>query len=68
MFKHDGDIGQVSVRCEELLAEAVQTAFHHLVRCLQGDLHKVMPAFLDPSDRLDGKFFFFNFATRTHEI
>ncbi|BFZ25291.1 hypothetical protein BsWGS_28330 [Bradybaena similaris] len=53
MFKHDCDIGQASVRCEELLAEAVQTAFHHLVRCLQGDLHKVMPAFLDPSDRLD---------------
>lgn len=43
-----------------MLAEAVQTAFHHLVRCLQGDLQRVMPAFLDSSDSNDvddGKIF-----------
>merc|ERR1719483_137631 len=36
-----------------MLAEAVQMAFHHLVRCLQGDLQRVMSAFLDPQEDLD---------------
>lgn len=57
MFKQDKDIQPLSVESQEMLAEAVQMAFHHLVHCLQGDLQKVMPAFLDPNDdeREEGK-------------
>ena len=33
-----------------MLAEAVQMAFHHLVRCLQYDLQRTLPAFLDEND------------------
>ncbi|KAH9504709.1 hypothetical protein Btru_062619, partial [Bulinus truncatus] len=54
MFKQDRDIHSLSFVAQEMLAEAVQTAFHHLVSCLQGDLQRVMPAFLDPSDSGDG--------------
>ena len=33
-----------------MLAEAVQMAFHHLVHCLQYDLQRTLPAFLDEND------------------
>ncbi|XP_041354927.1 afadin-like [Gigantopelta aegis] len=49
-IKQDRDLQSVSMEWQEVLAEAVQMAFQHLVRCLQVDLHRVMPAFLDPSD------------------
>ncbi|KAK7107731.1 afadin-like isoform X2 [Littorina saxatilis] len=52
-FKQDVEVQPYSADSQELLAEAVQMAFHHLVRCLQGDLQRVMPAFLDPSDAVD---------------
>lgn len=52
-FKQDADIQVYSSDSQELLAEAVQMAFHHLVRCLQGDLQRVMPAFLNPSSVVD---------------
>lgn len=52
-FKQDADIQPFGSDSQELLAEAVQMAFHHLVRCLQGDLQRVMPAFLDSSDMVD---------------
>ncbi|KAL8593983.1 hypothetical protein ACOMHN_045666 [Nucella lapillus] len=52
-FKQDVDVQPYASDSQELLAEAVQMAFHHLVRCLQGDLQRVMPAFLDPSDNVD---------------
>ncbi|KAK0064396.1 afadin [Biomphalaria pfeifferi] len=55
MFKQDRDIHSLSFVAQEMLAEAVQTAFHHLVSCLQGDLQRVMPAFLDPSDNTDAE-------------
>ncbi|CAG5132612.1 unnamed protein product, partial [Candidula unifasciata] len=54
MFKQDRDIHPLSGVAQEMLAEAVQAAFHHLVRCLQGDLQRIMPAFLDQSDASDG--------------
>ena len=52
-FKQDGAVQPHSAASQELLAEAVQMAFHHLVRCLQADLQRVMPAFLDPADAAD---------------
>ncbi|XP_076444393.1 uncharacterized protein LOC143282632 [Babylonia areolata] len=52
-FKQDVDVQPYAADSQELLAEAVQMAFHHLVRCLQGDLQRVMPAYLDPSDSVD---------------
>lgn len=54
MLKQDRDLQNWSSVAQEMLAEAVQTAFHHLVRCSQGDLQRVMPAFLDPSDAGEG--------------
>ena len=54
MLKQDRDLQTWSSVAQEMLAEAVQTAFHHLVRCSQGDLQRVMPAFLDPSDAGEG--------------
>ncbi|XP_012937979.1 afadin [Aplysia californica] len=50
MVKQDRDLHPCSSESQEMLAEAVQMAFHHLVRCLQGDLQRVMSAFLDPTD------------------
>ena len=52
-FKQDVEVQPYGSDSQELLAEAVQMAFYHLVRCLQGDLQRVMPAFLDPSDMID---------------
>ncbi|ESO87215.1 hypothetical protein LOTGIDRAFT_210615 [Lottia gigantea] len=52
-FKMDHDTSHYSPEAHEMLAEAVQMAFHHLVRCLQGDLQKVMTAFLNPSDSVE---------------
>ncbi|XP_048258365.1 afadin-like [Haliotis rufescens] len=52
-FKQDHDVQPFSHDAQELLAEAVQMAFQHLVRCLQVDLQRVMPAFLDASDLED---------------
>ncbi|XP_050390121.1 afadin isoform X1 [Patella vulgata] len=52
-FKMDRDTHQYSPEAHEMLAEAVQMAFHHLVRCLQGDLQRVMSAFLDPSEMVE---------------
>ena len=54
-FKQDVEVQPYGADSQELLAEAVQMAFHHLVRCLQGDLQRVMPAFLDPSDTVDNE-------------
>nr|XP_022293041.1 afadin-like isoform X4 [Crassostrea virginica] len=49
-FKQDHDIHPFSQDAQEMLAESVQTAFHHLNRCLQYDLQKTLPAFLDEND------------------
>ncbi|KAL4233546.1 Mllt4p [Mactra antiquata] len=49
-FKCDNDIHPFSQESQEMLAEAVQMAFHHLVRCLQYDLQRTLPAFLDEND------------------
>ena len=53
MVKQDVSLQPHSGESQEMLAEAVQMAFHHLVRCLQGDLQRVMSAFLDPQDDAD---------------
>ncbi|KAK3576959.1 hypothetical protein CHS0354_005964 [Potamilus streckersoni] len=52
-LKQDHDIHPFSQESQEILAEGVQMAFHHLVRCLQYDLQRTMPAFLDESDSVD---------------
>ena len=52
-FKMDRDIHLFSQDSQEMLAEAVQIAFHHLVRCLQYDLQRTLPAFLDDSEDID---------------
>ena len=52
-FKQDRDLHVFSADSQEMLAEAVQMAFHHLVRCLQYDLQKTLPAFLDENDDSD---------------
>ncbi|WAR06935.1 AFAD-like protein, partial [Mya arenaria] len=49
-FKQDRDVHPFSQDSQEMLAEAVQMAFHHLVRCLQYDLQRTLPAFLDEND------------------
>lgn len=56
-FKQDHDIHPFSQDAQEMLAESVQTAFHHLNRCLQYDLQKTLPAFLDENDEdeMNGK-------------
>lgn len=52
-FKQDHDVHPFSRDAQEMLAEAVQISFHHLVQCLQYDLQRTMPAFLDDSDMGD---------------
>ncbi|XP_062618363.1 afadin-like, partial [Saccostrea cucullata] len=52
-FKQDHDIHPFSQDAQEMLAESVQMAFHHLVRCLQYDLQRTLPAFLDDGDEDD---------------
>ncbi|XP_062598026.1 afadin-like isoform X2 [Saccostrea cucullata] len=52
-FKQDHDIHPFSQDAQEMLAESVQMAFHHLVRCLQYDLQRTLPAFLDDGDEED---------------
>ncbi|XP_056016214.1 afadin-like isoform X4 [Ostrea edulis] len=49
-FKQDHDIHPFSQDAQEMLAESVQMAFHHLNRCLQYDLQRTLPAFLDDGD------------------
>ncbi|XP_076466246.1 afadin-like [Babylonia areolata] len=53
LVKQDVGVRPFAAPAQELLAEAVQMAFHHLVRCFQGDLQRVMPAFLDPSEAFE---------------
>jgi afadin len=48
-LKQDREICTDTKPCQDHLAQAVQTAFHQLVDCMQADLHHVMPAFLDES-------------------
>ncbi|KAJ8314800.1 hypothetical protein KUTeg_006950 [Tegillarca granosa] len=52
-YKQDHDIHPFSQDAQEMLAESVQMAFHHLVRCLQYDLQRTMPAFLDENDNVE---------------
>ena len=52
-FKMDRDIHLFAQDSQEMLAEAVQMAFHHLVRCLQYDLQRTLPAFLDENEDFD---------------
>ncbi|XP_071137644.1 afadin-like isoform X5 [Mytilus edulis] len=52
-FKQDHDIHPFSLEAQEILAESVQLAFHHLVNCLQYDLQRTMTAFLDENDAAD---------------
>ena len=55
-FKQDNQISVSSKNCQDLLAQTVQMAFHYLVDCMQADLHRVMPSFLDESmEDLQGK-------------
>ncbi|KAH3729846.1 hypothetical protein DPMN_055824 [Dreissena polymorpha] len=49
-FKQDRDIHPFSMDSQEMLAEAVQMAFHHLVVCLEYDLQRTLSAFLDEND------------------
>lgn len=49
-FKQDRDIHPFSQDSQEMLAEAVQMAFHHLVHCLQYDLQRTLHAFIDEND------------------
>ena len=39
-----------SLGAQEILADAVEQAFRHLVICMQIELQNCMPAFLDNSD------------------
>lgn len=52
-YKQDHDVHPFSQDAQEMLAESVQMAFHHLVRCLQYDLQRTMPAFLDENDHAE---------------
>jgi len=49
-FKQDRDVHPFSQDSQEMLAEAVQMAFHHLVHCLQYDLQRTLYAFIDEND------------------
>lgn len=51
--KQDQDVHPFTADAQEVLAEDVQLAFHHLVRCLQEDLERTMPVFLDESSEAD---------------
>lgn len=52
-IKQDQDTRLFSRDAQEVMAESVQMAFHHLVGCLQYDLQQTMPAFIDPDDSVD---------------
>ncbi|XP_075909373.1 afadin isoform X2 [Petromyzon marinus] len=50
-LKQDVELGRVTAEGQDVLASGVHTAFRHLVHCLQSDLNKCMPAFLeDPEE------------------
>ncbi|XP_061430653.1 afadin isoform X6 [Lethenteron reissneri] len=50
-LKQDSELGRVTADGQDVLASGVHTAFRHLVHCLQSDLNKCMPAFLeDPEE------------------
>ncbi|CAH1799277.1 unnamed protein product [Owenia fusiformis] len=49
-YKMDRDISQYSIEAQDLLAEAVQITFRHLVHCMQNELRKVMPGFIQDHD------------------
>lgn len=48
-YKQDRQIAGLNQDTQDMLAESVQVAFHHLVTCLQRELQTVMVAFLDES-------------------
>ena len=48
-YKQDTQIASLNQDTQDMLAESVQVAFHHLVTCLQRELQQVMAAFLDES-------------------
>ncbi|KAG1681978.1 Afadin [Nymphon striatum] len=50
-LKQDRHLSAYTIDAQDLLAESVQVAFRSLVTCLQGELHRAMPAFLE--DRED---------------
>lgn len=52
-IKQDQDTRLFSRDAQEVMAESVQMAFHHLVGCLQYDLQQTMPAFIDVDDSVD---------------
>ncbi len=56
-FKQDIHVERYSHEVQDALAQSVQTAFNYLVDCMQRELHRVMPAFLDESmdDLQEGK-------------
>lgn len=66
-FKQDHDIHPFSQDAQEMLAESVQTAFHHLNRCLQYDLQRTLPAFLDDSDDDDMNGLWFSLGVQVKE-
>ena len=52
-IKQDQDTRLFSREAQEVMAESVQMAFHHLVGCLQYDLQQTMPAFIDDDDSVE---------------
>ncbi|KAK3098166.1 hypothetical protein FSP39_016827 [Pinctada imbricata] len=52
-YKQDNDVQPFSQDAQEILAESVQLSFQHLVKCLQYDLQRTMPAFLEDHDDED---------------
>ena len=49
-IKQDANVSAYAGEAQEVLAQAVQLAFRHLVHCMQYELATVMPAFLDNTD------------------
>ncbi|XP_029640557.1 afadin isoform X3 [Octopus sinensis] len=52
-LKQDQDIRLFSREAQDILAESVQMAFHHLVNCLHFDLSHTMPAFVNDDDSVE---------------
>ncbi|XP_052826944.1 afadin [Octopus bimaculoides] len=52
-LKQDQDVRLFSREAQDILAQSVQIAFHHLVQCLHFDLSHTMPAFINDDDSVE---------------
>ncbi|GAB1603000.1 afadin-like isoform X2 [Argonauta hians] len=52
-LKQDQDVRLFSREAQDMLAESVQMAFHHLVNCLHFDLSHTMPAFVNEEESVE---------------